>query len=66
MLMASLGFIAMLVVPALDYRYSWSSTPTYVVLSGDVLTTCAALTIDLRITALSRARSSRGENVLGT
>ena len=35
MLIASVGFVAMLVVPALDYRYSWSSTPTYVVLLGD-------------------------------
>src|SRR3974377_734935 len=37
MLMASLGFIATLVVPALDYRYSWSSTPQSVVLLGDAL-----------------------------
>ena len=45
MLMASLGFIATLVVPALDYRYSWSSAPRYVVLLGDVLAAlCFAIT----------------------
>ncbi len=45
MLIASLGFVAMLVVPALDYRYSWSSTPTYVVLFGDALAAlCFAIT----------------------
>jgi protein-S-isoprenylcysteine O-methyltransferase Ste14 len=45
MLIASLGFIAMLVVPALDYRYSWSNTPAYVVLLGDALAAlCFAIT----------------------
>jgi len=45
MLMASLGFIATLVVPAFDYRYSWSSTPTYVALLGDALAAlCFAIT----------------------
>lgn len=38
MLIASLGFITMLVVPALDYRYSWSSTPAFFILLGDGLT----------------------------
>jgi protein-S-isoprenylcysteine O-methyltransferase Ste14 len=37
MLFASLGFIALLVVPALDYRYHWSAVPTYAVLVGDLL-----------------------------
>jgi protein-S-isoprenylcysteine O-methyltransferase Ste14 len=45
MLIASLGFIGTLIVPALDYRYSWSSAPTYVVLWGDALTAlCFAIT----------------------
>src|SRR6516165_4756504 len=45
MLMASFGFIATLVVPALDYRYSWSAVPTYVVLLGDALAAlCFAIT----------------------
>ena len=37
MLLASVGFIALLVVPALDYRFGWSSVPIAVVALGDVL-----------------------------
>jgi protein-S-isoprenylcysteine O-methyltransferase Ste14 len=37
MLCTSLGFIALLVVPALDYRFRWSAVPPDVVLGGDVL-----------------------------
>jgi protein-S-isoprenylcysteine O-methyltransferase Ste14 len=37
MLFASLGFIASLVEPALDHRFSWSSVPTTVVVAGDAL-----------------------------
>ncbi len=37
MLFASVAFIASLVVPALDYRYSWSSVPLWVILAGDTL-----------------------------
>jgi protein-S-isoprenylcysteine O-methyltransferase Ste14 len=37
MLIASAGFIALLAVPALDRRFSWSSVPTWVVLAGDAL-----------------------------
>ena len=32
----SIGFIAMLVVPALDYRHGWSSMPIPVVIAGDL------------------------------
>jgi protein-S-isoprenylcysteine O-methyltransferase Ste14 len=35
---ASIGFVALLVVPALDFRYKWSSVPLYLVISGDILT----------------------------
>jgi protein-S-isoprenylcysteine O-methyltransferase Ste14 len=38
MLIASVGFISILVVPALGYRYSWPTTPAYVVFLGDALT----------------------------
>src|SRR2546430_4612420 len=38
MLFASVGFIAMLIVPALDYRFMWSSVPLYAVIAGDALT----------------------------
>jgi protein-S-isoprenylcysteine O-methyltransferase Ste14 len=37
MLCASLCFIALLVVPAFDDRFSWSSVPVYGVLVGDAL-----------------------------
>jgi protein-S-isoprenylcysteine O-methyltransferase Ste14 len=37
MLGTSLGFIALLVIPALDHRYGWSHVPLYGVLAGDAL-----------------------------
>jgi protein-S-isoprenylcysteine O-methyltransferase Ste14 len=37
MLGASLGFIALIVVPALDFRFKWSVIPIGVVLFGDLL-----------------------------
>ena len=37
MLAASVGFIALLVVPGLDYRFGWSSVPAPVAIAGDVL-----------------------------
>jgi protein-S-isoprenylcysteine O-methyltransferase Ste14 len=35
----SLGFVALLVVPALDYRYGWSTVPLPGILTGDILVT---------------------------
>lgn len=37
MLVASAGFIALLVVPALDHRFGWSHVPWWVVIAGNVL-----------------------------
>jgi protein-S-isoprenylcysteine O-methyltransferase Ste14 len=37
MVFASLGFIALLVVPALDHRFGWSVVSIYAVLGGDLL-----------------------------
>jgi protein-S-isoprenylcysteine O-methyltransferase Ste14 len=37
MVLASIGFAALLVVPALDHRFGWSSVPLAVVSLGDVL-----------------------------
>ena len=37
MLFTSICFIALLVVPALDYRFRWSSMPIAFVIAGDVL-----------------------------
>jgi protein-S-isoprenylcysteine O-methyltransferase Ste14 len=34
---ASIAFLAILVVPALDHRFSWSRVPLWVVLAGDLL-----------------------------
>ncbi len=38
MLFASIGFISLLIVPGLDYRFKWSTVPTYIVIAGDALT----------------------------
>jgi len=37
MAFTSLGFIALLVVPALDHRFGWSDVPVWAVVVGDVL-----------------------------
>src|SRR5262249_26921249 len=37
MLCTSIGFIALLVVPAFDYRFGWSVVPLGSVVAGDVL-----------------------------
>jgi len=37
MLFTSIGFIALLVVPAFDHRFGWSGVPYAVVFAGDVL-----------------------------
>jgi len=38
MLFASLGFVALLVVPALDHRFGWSAVPPWGVVVGNLLT----------------------------
>lgn len=37
MLFTSLGFVALLVVPALDHRFGWSAVPLGIVVAGEVL-----------------------------
>jgi protein-S-isoprenylcysteine O-methyltransferase Ste14 len=37
MMLASLGFIALAIVPALDHRFGWSHVPVPMVLGGDVV-----------------------------
>lgn len=37
MLWSSIGFISLLVVPALDFRFKWSSVPIVPALAGDLL-----------------------------
>jgi len=43
----SLGFVAMLVVPALDQRYGWSAMPFWATLAGDALVAIGFLIIFL-------------------
>src|SRR5215472_14679622 len=38
MLFASIGFVGVLVVPALDRRFGWSNVPLFAVIAGDALT----------------------------
>jgi protein-S-isoprenylcysteine O-methyltransferase Ste14 len=38
MFFTTIGFIALLVVPALDHRFGWSRVPFYIVIAGDLLT----------------------------
>jgi protein-S-isoprenylcysteine O-methyltransferase Ste14 len=45
MLFASLGFIALLVFPALDHRFAWSHLPPYLALAGDVLVALGFLAV---------------------
>ena len=45
MLFTSLGFIALLVVPALDQRYRWTTVPPSVVAAGDALVIIGCLFI---------------------
>ncbi len=45
MIIASLGFIGLLVVPALDHRYGWSLMHPYVALTGDSLVALGWLAI---------------------
>jgi protein-S-isoprenylcysteine O-methyltransferase Ste14 len=37
MFFTSLGFIGLLIVPALDHRFAWSVVPSYIALAADVL-----------------------------
>jgi protein-S-isoprenylcysteine O-methyltransferase Ste14 len=45
MLITSLGFVGLLVVPALDHRFAWSQMPPHMALAGDVLVGAGLLAI---------------------
>jgi protein-S-isoprenylcysteine O-methyltransferase Ste14 len=45
MLVTSLGFIGLMIVPALDHRFVWSRVPQHVALFGDVLVSLGYLAI---------------------
>jgi protein-S-isoprenylcysteine O-methyltransferase Ste14 len=36
-LFASISFLTLLIIPAFDHRFGWSSVPFYIVITGDVL-----------------------------
>jgi protein-S-isoprenylcysteine O-methyltransferase Ste14 len=45
MSLASLGFIGLIVAPALDHRFGWSAMPPYVALAGDTLVALGFLAV---------------------
>jgi protein-S-isoprenylcysteine O-methyltransferase Ste14 len=45
MLLASFGFIGLVVLPVLDHRFAWSRMPPYVALAGDMLVALGFLAI---------------------
>jgi len=47
MLFTTAGFVALLVVPGLDYRFQWSRVPVYLVIAGDLFTALGFYAISL-------------------
>jgi protein-S-isoprenylcysteine O-methyltransferase Ste14 len=45
MSLTSLGFIGLLIVPALDHRFAWSHLPPYAALTGDLLVALGFLAV---------------------
>src|SRR5215216_2099430 len=58
MLFATIGFIALLVFPALDHRFGWSSVPPYISLVGDALVALGFLFVFFVIRVNSYAAST--------
>lgn len=70
MVFAVLGFIALLVVPALDRRFMWSPVPPYVSVTGDLLVALGFLLVYFVIRENSYAASTiqvaEGQTVVST
>jgi protein-S-isoprenylcysteine O-methyltransferase Ste14 len=70
MVFALLGFIALLVVPAFDRRFMWSSVPPYISVIGDLLVALGFLLVYFVIRANSYAASTiqvaEGQTVIST
>ena len=70
MVFALLGFVALLVVPALDRRFMWSPVPPYVSLIGDFLVALGFLLVYFVIRENSYAASTiqvvEGQTVVST
>ena len=47
MLCTSIGFVALLVVPAFDHRFGWSAVPLGFIAAGDILVTIGLYLISL-------------------
>ena len=60
MLFASIGFIALLLVSALDHRFGWSSVPVPVVIAGDILIV-VGFAVVLRVFRENKFTSARVE-----
>jgi protein-S-isoprenylcysteine O-methyltransferase Ste14 len=65
---ATLGFILLVVVPALDYRFGWSRAPWYVAVAGDALVVlgffCFYRVIRVNTFAASTIRVEQGQQVV--
>jgi protein-S-isoprenylcysteine O-methyltransferase Ste14 len=70
MLLASLGFVALLVVPALDHRFHWSVVPLYVVLGGTLLVAigfyCILLVYRANTFTAATIQVAAGQTVIST
>ena len=59
-LFASIGFLGLLLVPALDHRFGWSNVPVPVVVAGNVLV-AAGFAVVLRVFSENTFTSARVE-----
>ena len=70
MLFASMGFVALLVVPALDHRLGWSSVPVGGVVAGNVLVAvgffCIARVYRENSFAAATVTVGQGQSVIST
>lgn len=60
MVFASLGFVALLIVPGLDHRFGWSQAPPWIALAGDILVAAGFFVIFLVFKENSFASSTIG------
>lgn len=64
------GFVVMLIFPALDHRYGWSSVPAYLSVIGDVLVAISLLAnipiLKANKYAASTIRVEEGQSVVST
>jgi protein-S-isoprenylcysteine O-methyltransferase Ste14 len=70
MVFAMIGFIALLVLPALDHRFGWSRVPSYIALAGDALIALGFLLVFFVLKAnpygASTIQIAEGQEVIST